>query len=238
MKTLTREHQAVFNFKTGMDQLRPIVTDQESIYYTRFFDSFDGAISNFIQTELFLRQAERCRELDVNSDLENYSFGYGTKLNQQGIDILKDSIAFLKEFKKSLNDEPIIDDEFQTILNNYHIDLKETLVHVELKASDVKEIDQVIESTLSTLATGNTGIELISYIESNLEKLVSLRNEPGRGAEKNIAVWKIVAAAVILGLGAWIVYKCYYSPWRCSSKEKKIYNTILAIALITFGACE
>ena len=65
-----------------------------------------------------------------------------------------------------------------------------------------------------------------------------VRSQPGRGAETNIAVWKIVAIAITAGLGAWVVYKCKYSRWRCSSKEKKIYNTILALAMITYGACE
>lgn len=238
MKTLSREHQAVFNFKNGMCQLRPVVTDQEDISFTRFFDSFDGAISDFIQTELFIRQGERCKELKINPDLESYSMNYGTKLNKQGIELTRTSLGFLMEFKKSLKNEPITDEDFQKILEEYHVDLKEMLVHIEMKASDVKEIDKVIEDTFKVLKKGNTGIDLISHIEKNLEELIKTRSKPSRGAETNIAVWKLIAAAVLLGLGAWVVYKCKYSPWRCSSAEKKIYNTILAIALITFGACE
>lgn len=238
MKTLSREHQAVFNFKNGMCQLRPVVTDQEEISFTRFFDSFDGAISDFIQTELFIRQGERCKELKINPDLESYSMNYGTKLNKQGIEFTRESLGFLREFKKSLKNEPITDEEFQKTLEEYHLDLKETLVQIEMKASDVKEIDKVIEETLKTLKKGSTGIDLISYIEKNLEELIKIRSKPGRGAETNIAVWKLIAAAILLGLGTWVVYKCKYSPWRCSSAEKKIYNTILAIALSTFGACE
>ena len=238
MKTLSREHQAVFNFKNGMCQLRPVVTNEEAISYTRFYDSFEGGISNFIQTELFIRTGERCDALGVNPDLKSYSLNYGEKLNKQGIDYTKLSLGFLQDFKKSLKDEPKTDDAFQKKLEEYYTDLKETLVHIELKASDVKEIDQVIKDTFKALKTGNTGIDLISYIEDNMKQLIKLRNEPGRGSETNIAVWKLVAAAVLFGLGNWVVYKCYYSPWKCSSNEKKIYNTILALALITFGACE
>ena len=102
MKTLSREHQAVFNFKNSMCQLRPVVTDQEEIYFTSFFDSFDGAISDFIQTELFIRQGERCKELKINPDLESYSINYGTKLNKQGIELTRASLGFLRKFKKIL----------------------------------------------------------------------------------------------------------------------------------------
>lgn len=238
MKTLSREHQAVYYFKNSMAQLRSALTDEESIMYTRFFDAFDGAISDFIQTELNIRQGERYKVLNINPDLEAYSIRYGEKLNKQGIEMTKLALGFLKEFKKTLGEQPKTDKEFQVKLNEYHTDLKETLALVELKASDVKEVNKEMENVLKSLKPGNTGLDLISDIEKNLEKLIKVRSTPGRGAETNIAVWKLIAAATMLGIGAWIVYKCYYSPWRCSQNEKKIYNTILFLAIATFAACE
>ena len=221
-----------------MCQLKSVVTDQEDISFTRFFDSFEGAVSNFIQTELFIRQGERCKTLGVHPDLESYSLKYGEKLNKEGIDITEMSIEFLRKFKDTLKDEPVIDDSFKEVLEEYHIRLKENLVYVEIKPSDVKEIDDVVIETFKSLSTGNTGVNLISHLIGKLEELSHVRSQPGRGAETNIAVWKIVAIAITAGLGAWVVYKCKYSRWRCSSKEKKIYNTILALAMITYGACE
>lgn len=176
--------------------------------------------------------------LDINRDLETYSKTYGLKLNKQGVGYLRTALGFLKEFEKSLDRQPKTDEAFQKVLREYHIDLKEILVHQEMKASDIKEIDDVIKETLQALKKGNTGLDLIKYIEKNIEKLIKVRLQPGRGAETNIAVWKLIAAAAMLGIGAWIVYKCYYSPWRCSSNEKKIYNTILLLAIAVFAACE
>lgn len=65
-----------------------------------------------------------------------------------------------------------------------------------------------------------------------------MRGTTGRGSETNIAIWKVLAAAVLLAVGSWLVYKCYYSRWRCSKREQAIYNSIITVALITFGACE
>lgn len=225
-------------YKTASAQLRPAVEDEENINYTRFFDAFDGAMSNFIQTELYIRQADRCKVLDINRDLETYSKNYGLKLNKQGVGYLRTALGFFKEFEKSLDRQPKTDEAFQKVLKEYYTDLKEILVHQEMKASDIKEIDDVIKDTLQTLKRGNTGLDLIKYMEKNIEKLIKVRLQPGRGAETNIAVWKLIAAAAMLGIGAWIVYKCYYSPWRCSSNEKKIYNTILLLAIAVFAACE
>jgi hypothetical protein len=232
MKQLSREHQAVFNFKNAVAQFRPVVTDQESMPFTRFFDSFEGAISNFIQTELFIRQGERCARLNVFPDLKNFSLNYGNQLNVQGIDYLNISKTFLQEFRNSLSNEPVTDAAFQQVLNGYFVNINETLSQIEVKASDAAELSAKFRTVLDTLATGSSGLKLIDYL------ILQVRSTPGRGAETNIAIWKLVAAAALLALGAWVVYKCYYSRWRCSKREQAIYNSILTVAMITFGACE
>lgn len=248
MRQLTREHQAVSNFKTAIAQLRPIVEDDEAIQYPRFYDSYEGAISNFILSELYIRQGERCDVLDVFPDLKNFSLDYGNSLNTQGIGYLETAKAFLVDFKNSLGTQPDTDADFQTELNAYFENIKETLSQVEIKADDAEAYSEKFRDVLDSLAIGNNGLDLLDYIIASVQDLIDARGTSSRGAALVSVtgaalllippVWKVAAAAVLLGLGAWVVYKCYYSPWRCSKREQAIYNTILAFAMIALGACE
>ncbi|HPD63861.1 MAG TPA: hypothetical protein P5050_01000 [Bacteroidia bacterium] len=239
MKQLSREHQAVFNFKTAVCQLRPVTeTDVAETEYRDFYDFFTSAISSFIESELNFRQADRASVLEIQSDFETYSTQNGERLNDIGKEYLNNALSSFQSFKSQQTNLPDITSEFQEIVDNYRIDLKNVLLTLEMKGSDIEEISDEINSVLSTLAPGNTGIQLLDYLEDKIEELINVRNQEGRGAETNIAIWKLLAAAVLLCLGAWVVYKCFYSYKLCSKREKSIYNTILAIAMITFGACE
>lgn len=79
---------------------------------------------------------------------------------------------------------------------------------------------------------------LLQFMENQLVELAKVRKTESRGAEKNIAAWKLIAIAVLIGVATWSIIKCKLTPWRCSSKEKRVYDTVMATAMITFGACE
>lgn len=239
MKQLSREHQAVFNFEQAAIQLRPVTeTDEGQEDYRDFFDYFTGSISNFINSELHFRQAERCTNVGVQPDLESYSQNFGEELNNRGIELLQESLTSFNSFKDVQGELPATDSEFQQELNTFKHRLKETMVTLEIKGSDAEELSNQIDELANTLASGSTGMNLLDYGSTKIQELIDTRNQPGRGADSNIPLWKLIAAAVLLLLGTWVVYKCYYTRRLCSKKQKAIYNTILAVAMIVFGACE
>ena len=59
----------------------PVVEDEESLHLLRFYDSFDGAVSAFILTELHIRQADRCKALGVFTDYQKHSANVGAQQN-------------------------------------------------------------------------------------------------------------------------------------------------------------
>lgn len=75
-------------------------------------------------------------------------------------------------------------------------------------------------------------------MRKNIDELEKARSSPDRGAADNIPIWKLLSAAVLLAVGSWAVYACYYRQKKCSSQAKRIYDSILSVAIITLGACE
>lgn len=238
MKQLSREHQAILNMKASFSHFRPVVEDEQSLELVRFYDSFSGAISSFILTELHIRQGERCKVLQVFPEYQAHSLKKGEKHNLRGLTYLDTSKALLQEFRKNLKPESPVDRGFSRKLNEFKLDLKEAIAELEIKPSDAEELGKLIEEIGAVLKVGATSVDVFGYIDSKIVELDTVRRSKGRGAESNIAVWKLVSAAVMLSLGVWVVYKCYYSSWRCTKNEKAIYNSILALAAIIFGACE
>lgn len=238
MKQLSREHQAILDLKTSFSSLRPIVEDEQSLELIRFYDSFEGAVSSFVLTELHIRQADRCKALGVFPDRQKFSLAVGEKHNLRGISYLGISRTFLQEFRKALKPENPVDRGFSRRIGEFKLDIKEALAELEIKGSDAGELGNVIDEVAAILKSGATSVDVFNYIDRKVGDLEVARKSPTRGADTNIAVWKLVSAAVMLALATWVVYKCYYSSWRCSKNEKAIYNSILAIASIIFGACE
>ncbi|HHT9113662.1 MAG: hypothetical protein HZA47_11080 [Planctomycetes bacterium] len=239
MKELTREHRAILNFKLASAQVRAIVGDEENIMFTRFYDAFEGGISYFIQSELNIRQGERCRALGVKPEIQSAALAQGAKLNKKGIEMLGISQAMLGEFIKTIaKEEPSTDVKFQAKLKEFQVDVREILSDLEIKASDAKEIDGVLTEVIAAAGPGKTSKDLAAFLAAKVKALAEVRGTAGRGAETNIAIWKLVAAATLLALAIWVVYKCYYSRWRCSKSEKAVYDTILAFAMVVFCACE
>lgn len=238
MKELTREQRAVYNFKVAASILRPITEmDVAMEDYQEFYDAFTGGVSRFIDSELNFRQAARCKAVKVQPDLEKYSKAIGEKSNTQGVEYLNIGLASFNKFKKAQKFSEY-DSKFEKVVQEYGDNLRNILVTMEIKGSDAEELNNVFNEVLKALSSKNGGEAVLNVISSKIEELIKVRQTAGRGAETNIAIWKLIAAAVLLCVGAWLIFKCYYSRWRCSKREKAIYDSILAVAMMIYGACE
>ena len=240
MKQLSREQQAVSNFQTAYVQLRTVIEDENEVNLVKFYDGFAASISFFINSELHYRQSDRCKQLNVLESLEKHSKSVGIASNNKGIKTLQNSLTQLEDFIKeaSKNKPKNSNAEFQKEIGEFAKSSKEYIATLEMKGSDAGELGNVIDEIANLYKEGNTEVNTLKYIHEKIKKLIEVRGTDGRGAETNIAVWKLIAAAAILIIGSYIVIKCYYTRWRCSQREKAIYDSIMTVAIITFGACE
>jgi hypothetical protein len=156
------------------------------------------------------------------------------------LEALKQAVAFIDRLAGTVDKAPINTDatvKFKAA--DIVRQLKEQICHLEIKGSDAGELGKLVDQMFDTeIKDINSADGFLRLLSGRTKSLIEIRASKGRGAETNIAVWKLVSAAVSLALAIWVVYKCYYSPWRCSKKEKAIYNSRLAVAMIVFGACE
>lgn len=239
MKELSREHRAIFNFHTASASVAALVRDEDNIAFSRFYNAFAGGIAHFIHSELMFRQADRCRVLKVRPGMQSDAESAGERLNRRGIDMLTVAQAMLASFSKGLGDDPAPDPTLlQAKLAEFQTEAREALADLELKASDVRELDEALSEAIAAAGPGKSSKDIVAFMSKKLKELADIRATDGRGAETNIAVWKIIAAAVLLVLGVWAVVKCYHTRWRCSAQELEVYGTVLGVAMMTFGACE
>lgn len=247
MKEFTREHRAVLDFSVASARVGALVREEENMMFTRFYSAFESGIAYFIESELNIRQGERCAVLGVKKGIQDASLAQGQEMNRRGIEMLGIAQSMFAEFSKTIPQEPptdakfqakLADAKFQVKLAEFQGNVREIFADLEIKASDARELDGVLTEVITAASTGKSANDIALFLDAKVKTLAEVRSKDGRGAETNIAVWKLVAAAVFLCIAAWVVYRCYYSPWPCSTSEQALYSTVFAFATVVFGACE
>jgi hypothetical protein len=239
MKEFTRNQRAILNFEQSTGSLRNAVFDLCGLTTAAAYDEIINGISCFMLSELNYRQSDRCVALDVRPDLQADAKKQADQFQVKGLtgfnaakNLIESQLPNIKPLDINSNRA------FAEIVNRLLVEARNEISELELKASDAKELDEVVKSAFSILSKATNEKVFAENILSNLVKMIEIRSSIGRGALTNIAVWKLVAAAVLLGIAVWVVYKCFYSKWSCSKSEKAIYNSIISVALIVFGACD
>lgn len=234
MKTLSREHKAMFDYETGATNWRPAF-ESETADWLGVFDCVSSSISNFILSELNYRQGERSDAAGLYEDRVSYYSEIGARFNVLGIDGLDQSLPYLDDF---INSEvfPSTGSAFNVTLDDFKRDLLDLFIDVEWKAADITIIMDVIDEVFDNIREQSAS-NLLDYIASKITDLKDARNSASRGSEENLPVWKVLGAAVLLGMATWAVYACYYRSKGCTQKQKNKYNAVMVIALLTYGAC-
>jgi hypothetical protein len=236
MKQLSRAHQAISDQKSAFSQFRPAVADEQSMELLRFYDSFDGAVSGFILSELNMRQGDRCKALKVFGDLQNHSYKQGVEFNLRALDHLAHAQAFLWKFRKNLPEQDTAAKPFVQRLDDVRHEMREFLCELEIKSSDAAELSSAVDNVCAVFKTGASEAGIFVFIDSAIKSLEALRKTPGRGADSNIAAWKLHVAQIMLALATWIAYKCFNATCRCAQIEKSVHGAILAIASVVHVA--
>jgi hypothetical protein len=236
MKQLSRAHQAISDQKAAFSQFRPAVADEQSMDLLRFYDSFDGAVSGFILSELNMRQSDRCKALKVFSELQAHSYKQGEEHNLRALGHLAHAQAFLWKFRKNLPAQDAAAKPFVERLGDIRHEMREFLCELEIKSSDATELSAAVDKVCALFRSGASEADIFGFVDGGIKSLEALRKTPGRGADSNIAAWKLHVAQIMLALATWVAYKCFHSTCRCAQIERSVHGAILAIASVVHVA--
>ncbi len=236
MKQLSREHQTIASQKAAFAQFRPAIEDEQSVELLRFYDCFDGAVSCLILSELHMRQGDRCKALNVFTELAAHSYFQGTEQNLKALNHLANAQAFLWKFRKGLLADNAVGTPFMQLLDDFRHEMREGLSQLEVKARDAVELGAVVDEVSAVFRSGATVVDIFGFIDSAIRSLEALRKTPGRGAETNIAAWKLPVAQIMVAVAAWVAYQCFHTTCRCAQTEKSVHGAVLAIASVVYAA--
>lgn len=233
-QTLTREQAACSEFLRSSDFMREIADDKHGRALLDFTDSLILAVTAFGTAELHARHAERCEVLKLPAQRARLASQQSARHHDKGLTLIAHCRKSLKEFRRELDDFPtdtVPAREFETL----HKDIREALVELEVKASDVDKIDKTIRTCLD-LVSANGAATLPDYLDKHLDELESLRKRKDRGAVENIPVWKVAAIALAVGVWVWALFRCRW--WgSCSKKEGLSYFILFWLAVLIARFC-
>lgn len=234
MEILNREQKAVYEFMTASAMMRQVADDGHGKGLLDLTDALLQAIASFGVSELYARIAERCKALGIKDSRYQLALENSVYNNKKGLRNLSYAQNAFKQFRKDLGTYPK-DTNLSEDLDILQRELRDGLVDLEIKASDVIKIDNAIKECFDTVRP--KGIEgLADYIKMKLSELENIRKKDDRGAIENIPVWKIAAVAVALGVWVWGLFRCKW--WgSCSWKEGLSYAVIFYVAALIRKFC-
>jgi hypothetical protein len=233
MRTLSREHQPMFEFQTAVSNWRPVFESGNDDLGV--FDCVSSSISNFMLSELNYRQGERSDAAGLYSDRVTYYPEIGERFNDLGVDGLDQSLPLLDDFINS-DTFSSTNAEFNATLDDFKRELLDLLLDVEWKPADITSVIAVIDEVFDNIKE-QPAANLLNYISSKISDLKDAKISVTRGSEENIPIWKIAELAVLFGMASWAVYACYCKSKGCSKKQQNKFNAVMAVALVTLGAC-
>ncbi|MBV7296940.1 hypothetical protein [Enterovibrio paralichthyis] len=227
---LSIKQEAVSSFLQSSNPWRDLSKNWPDDSWANFADSLINAVAIFGETEHFAREAERCQVLGIQKDREKQCNRMVKKRNAAGLDVLSDAGAALKKMKKRAKDAKVCSAKrIKSELAAFESDFADLLVDSQLKPSDVRKVQNVVEEAVS-LARKKGVDGMFSLLEKNLDELTSLRKRDDRGAFDNVPMWKIVAVALFLGVAVIAIIHCL--GFGCRGNEISYGAALLVLGLI------
>lgn len=233
MQILSRELEAVDRFSRAAFHFVGILEDERlKVFAAEFVDG----LTAIGESELHARQMDRCEVLGVQGGRKEVARERFKELNERGRKIVLSSASRLKALRDDFERDP--SQETATLTN---VQLKEwrerlygMLVDLEMKGSDVQQVQESIDEYANAMRTKGPGA-VLTLTERKVKELHKVRGQSGRGATTNIAIWKAIAIAVFIGVGLWAIFKCSF--FGCSITENLAYGTIMLIAFLVAIFC-
>ncbi len=227
---LNREQSAVMDFDVmSSPQLLSFVNSGETEVAT-FLESFNDACSLFGLSELYFRQKGRIEFASGEPDLIAYYDELGQQYNNKGIDLLTLAIEDLQVYINSNQFPAGPPADFSGFVEEFKVYFE----NLEVKPRDTQELVTVLNDTVNAVQPGEQAT--LQYLLNKAIELRTVRQSPDRGADTNLAWWKIVAIAVYVGLAATEIWFCIIKN-KCSKKAKAVLKGGQTIAALVMKFC-
>lgn len=240
MEMLNREQNAIAQVMKSSEKMRHIADDGHGKGLLELTDALLESIASFGVSEMYARKVERRQVIKIQSDFVKLVSKEIEYNNEKGLRSLSHAHNGFKQFKDDLQKfkkelGPKFKVDVSKDLDILHQELRKGLVDLDIKASDVKKLDDTIQECFDSVRS-KSAEGLADYIESKLKDLENIRKQPDRGAVENIPIWKIAAVAVALGVWVWALFRCKW--WGgCSYKEGLAYAVIFNVAAYIAWLC-
>lgn len=228
-----REQDAMADFLQATDFMRRIADDDRVKGFADLNDNLIQAIASFGVGELHARRAERLQALKLSGSRSQAAAKLSARYNEKGQKLLDSAMVGVKALEKDLEKYPK-EPLSAVIVDEFYEDLREALVDLEVKASDVEQINTVIRSGFDQFR-GKPPQGISEYLTSKIKELGDIRKRSDRGAVSNVPLWKIAAIAVAVGVWIWALFRC--GAGKCSLSEGLAYFVIFAVAVLITKFC-
>jgi len=231
---LSREQKAQADFLTEVSKLKTYVGDLAPDGFKDAIDALTSATSRFGDCELRVRAAERFAVIGVSAEEATSLNARGLASNERGLAALGVFTTFVDGLEKVqvrkgaaelwAAESPDIRDQW-----------REQLAQLDLGPADAKHLVGMMDECFSAIdKDGMTGLS--RYLRDQVEELDKVRRTPERGTWANsFPWWKIVAAAIWLGVSVYAVWQAvtYGAPWW--SIAMIIFIALIGTVLIALG---
>lgn len=226
---LSRELEAVQDYMNSSSPLLEIAGRQDSPAFHEYCISLRDASVAFGMSELFGRRGERHKVLGTSREEAAFGAARCKFYNERGLALLGHAQRSLSDLRSEVaaTRSPKFPAAGEAKLKEFSQHFLAVVADLEIKASDAKKIRGVLEETVLVARRGGH-MGLIDHFEAKTRELARLRRRSDRGAVDNIAYWKLVFIALLIGVALWFVIRCVLNRKGCSSVEM---NAIMATGL-------
>jgi len=206
------EQQAKVDFGIAMAQIRPHLA--ELAEGPPALDAITEAILQFGTCELRMRRAERLRALGL-AEAEAVALAETALAdNERGLAALSGVQPFADALTGQLaNDETL--STWRDASREIRVEWRDQVSQLDVAADDAQHLARIMDECCA--AIDEEGLRgLGQYLSRQVEELGEVRRSDDRGTRAgSFPIWKIVAAAGILGLTAFVVWilTTTRAPW-------------------------
>lgn len=188
------------------------------------------SVLNFGECELLVELGDKEQSLEKLEGASARRKTDAQEINEHGQERLR---AARKALKEGTGKGVKVDEADKRALRAAGQRFRRSLVKSPLKAKDARQIADLWDeaSAIDSLD------ELSGYLARQAEALEQRRGSASRGTEQNIPIWKIAAAAAIVGIAVWGVICCNNRSCWCPDWMMALANIALAIAATAIWFC-
>ena len=233
--SLGREDKSIVEWA---EKISPLIAEAEHFPAKNlgtFISLWSKSVSYIGESELYARQAERREIFEVDDLGAKYYWNLFEERNKIGIKGLEQTRQILGvlsgEFK--LIDEEMKNEgrDINSQLEYFRSSFYQSLANLEMKKSDALELKEMVEKT-SALVRNNGLTSLVQLMDEKIVQGIELRQQTGRGAETNIAPWKIAAVVIIL-IALGVIFAIHCGLFGCGVQIREGYFVAMtAISLL------